>query len=64
MSKERNPAVAEVFFALADETRLSVLARLGAGALSATALSSDARVTRQAIVGGLVQPASWPEESA
>jgi DNA-binding transcriptional ArsR family regulator len=50
MSKERNPAVAEVFFALADETRLSVLARLGAGALSATALSSDARVTRQAIV--------------
>jgi DNA-binding transcriptional ArsR family regulator len=50
MSKELNPAVAEVFSALGDETRLSVLARLGAGARSATALSSGARVTRQAIV--------------
>jgi len=50
MSKEPNPAVAEIFFALGDETRLSVLSRLGVGALSATALSSGARVTRQAIV--------------
>jgi DNA-binding transcriptional ArsR family regulator len=50
MSKEPNPAVAEIFFALGAETRLSVLSRLGAGALSATALSSGARVTRQAIV--------------
>jgi DNA-binding transcriptional ArsR family regulator len=50
MSKEPNQAVAEVFAALGDETRLSVLARLGAGALSATALSSGAKVTRQAIV--------------
>jgi DNA-binding transcriptional ArsR family regulator len=50
MSKDPNPAVAEIFFALGAETRLSVLSRLGAGALSATALSSGARVTRQAIV--------------
>ena len=50
MSKERNPALAEVFSALGDETRLSVLTRLGGGARSATALSSGARVTRQAIV--------------
>ena len=50
MSKEPDLAIAELFFALGDETRLSVLARLGTGALSATALSSGARVTRQAIV--------------
>jgi DNA-binding transcriptional ArsR family regulator len=44
-------AVAEVFFALGDGTRLSVVKRLGAGrALSATALSGGAKVTRQAIV--------------
>ena len=42
-------AAAEVFFALADETRLSVLKRLGAGERSATALSAGARVSRQAI---------------
>lgn len=42
---------AEVFFALGDETRLSVVRKLGAGvALSATALSDGAEVTRQAIV--------------
>jgi DNA-binding transcriptional ArsR family regulator len=41
--------VAKVFFALGDGTRLSVLAKLGDGALSATALSGGARVTRQAI---------------
>lgn len=49
MPRER--AVAEVFFALGDGTRLSVVTRLGAGgALSATALSQGAKVTRQAIV--------------
>ena len=51
MSKARNRAVADVFFALGDATRLSVVSRLGAGrALSATALSEGAKVTRQAIV--------------
>ena len=49
MPRER--AVAQVFFALGDGTRLSVVTRLGAGgALSATALSQGAKVTRQAIV--------------
>jgi DNA-binding transcriptional ArsR family regulator len=43
--------VADVFFALGDGTRLSVVRKLGAGgALSATALSDGAKVTRQAIV--------------
>ena len=43
--------VAGVFFALGDETRLSVLGKLGEGrALSGTALSEGAHVTRQAIV--------------
>jgi DNA-binding transcriptional ArsR family regulator len=43
--------IADVFFALGDRTRLAVLGRLGErGAQSATALSGDARVTRQAIV--------------
>ena len=42
---------AGVFFALGDGTRLSVVRRLGTGgALSATALSDGAAVTRQAIV--------------
>lgn len=42
---------ADVFFALGDHTRLSVVRKLGAGgALSATALSDGANVTRQAIV--------------
>ncbi len=50
MSSGSEPAIADVFSALGDETRLSVLRRLGAGVpLSATALSQDARVTRQAI---------------
>ena len=49
MASER--AVARVFFALGDRTRLSVVKKLGAGrALSATALSNGAKVTRQAIV--------------
>jgi DNA-binding transcriptional ArsR family regulator len=50
MSRAPEPAVADVFFALGDETRLAVMRRLGAGVpLSATALSGGARVTRQAI---------------
>ncbi len=51
MSKLVERKVAGVFFALGDETRLSVLRRLsGGGLLSATALSAGAKVTRQAIV--------------
>jgi DNA-binding transcriptional ArsR family regulator len=50
MSRGPEPAVADIFFALGDRTRLAVLARLSAGALSATALSDGASVTRQAIV--------------
>ena len=51
MSTAREAAVADVFFALGDGTRLSVVRKLGAGgALSATALSEGAQVTRQAIV--------------
>ena len=50
MSKA-DQAVVDVFFALGDGTRLSVVRRLAAGEpLSATALSDGARVTRQAIV--------------
>jgi DNA-binding transcriptional ArsR family regulator len=51
MSKVREQAAADVFFALGDPTRLSVVRRLGSeGARSATALSEGAKVTRQAIV--------------
>ena len=51
MSSPSNQAVADVFFALGDKTRLSLVRSLGAGgALSATALSDEAPVTRQAIV--------------
>ena len=47
----REQAAVDVFFALGDHTRLSVVRKLGAGgALSATALSDGANVTRQAIV--------------
>lgn len=43
--------IADVFFALGDRTRLSVVKRLGErGAQSATTLSENASVTRQAIV--------------
>jgi DNA-binding transcriptional ArsR family regulator len=51
MSKGANRAAAAVFFALGDATRLSLVDALGnRGALSATALTDGARVTRQAIV--------------
>jgi DNA-binding transcriptional ArsR family regulator len=50
MSRASERAVAEVFFALGDGTRLSVVRKLAGGALSATALSEGAQVTRQAIV--------------
>ena len=47
----REQAVAELFFALGDSTRLSVVRKLGAGGeLSATMLADGAKVTRQAIV--------------
>ena len=40
----------DVFFALGDETRLAVVRKLGTGAsLTATALSEDGAMTRQAI---------------
>jgi DNA-binding transcriptional ArsR family regulator len=51
MSRAHEQAVADVFFALGDGTRLAVVRRLGVGVpLSATALSDDSQVTRQAIV--------------
>jgi DNA-binding transcriptional ArsR family regulator len=50
MSNKPDPAMAGVFFALGDGTRLSVLVRLRDGALSATALSVGAQVTRQAVL--------------
>lgn len=51
MSKAPNTVIADVFFALGDRTRLSVVKRLGErGAQSATTLSEGASVTRQAIV--------------
>jgi DNA-binding transcriptional ArsR family regulator len=51
MSKARENAAADVFFALGDRNRLSLVRKLGSGgALSATVLSDGAKVTRQAIV--------------
>lgn len=51
MSRGREREIADVFFALGDRTRLAVVAKLQArGALSATALSDGADVSRQAIV--------------
>ena len=51
MSTARENGAADVFFALGDRTRLSIVRKLGSGgALSATALSDGAKVTRQAIV--------------
>ncbi|MGE0788070.1 MAG: ArsR/SmtB family transcription factor [Sandaracinaceae bacterium] len=50
MSKAAERSAASLFFALGDGTRLSVVRKLAAGgALSATALSADAQVSRQAI---------------
>lgn len=54
MSKPPEPAIAELFSALGDETRLSVLSRLAAAPRSATALSDGADVTRQAIAKHLL----------
>jgi DNA-binding transcriptional ArsR family regulator len=51
MSKGRDATAADIFFALGDRTRLSVVKKLGGGgAASATSLAEGARVTRQAIV--------------
>lgn len=51
MSRGSEQAAADLFFALGDATRLSVVRKLsGGGAQSATALSDGARVTRQAIM--------------
>ena len=51
MSNASNRLAADVFFALGDRTRLSVVTKLGtSGAQSATSLSEDVHVTRQAIV--------------
>ena len=44
-----DPAVAGVFFALGNETRLALVRRLSGGPLSATALSERAPMTRQAV---------------
>ena len=50
MSKARERVAADVFFALGDRTRLSVVRKLATGgALTATILSDGATVTRQAI---------------
>jgi DNA-binding transcriptional ArsR family regulator len=50
MSRARERVAADVFFALGDRTRLSVVRKLGSGgALTATVLSDGATVTRQAI---------------
>ena len=51
MSKAPDRAIVDVFSALGDEVRLSLVRTLGLGvALSATALAGGAPVTRQAIV--------------
>lgn len=50
MSRKLDLEAADIFFALGDRTRLSVLNKLGSGAQSATALASGAKVSRQAIV--------------
>ena len=65
-SAERRPAraIAGVFAALGDETRLALVGRLATGPCSATALAADATLTRQAIAkhlrvlegAGLVTP--------
>jgi DNA-binding transcriptional ArsR family regulator len=49
MLKHSKPAIADVFFALGDETRLVLITKLRAGASSATLLSQGVLVTRQAV---------------
>jgi DNA-binding transcriptional ArsR family regulator len=52
---DNESSAAPVFAALGDETRLRLVARLGAdGPLSTTRLASDSAVTRQAITKHLV----------
>jgi DNA-binding transcriptional ArsR family regulator len=51
MSRTREAGAADLFFALGDPTRLSVVSRLGgSGAQTATVLAEGAQVSRQAIV--------------
>ena len=50
MSAAREDALADVFFALGDETRLALLRKLGSGPASATALAAGEAISRQAIV--------------
>lgn len=51
MSKKFDSAdVADLFFALSDETRLTLMSQLGLRACSATTLSQRAPVTRQAVL--------------
>lgn len=50
MLKETKQSVADVFFALSDQTRLGLVTKLGAAASSATSLSQGMLVTRQAIL--------------
>ncbi len=50
MSRTHESRAAELFFALGDETRLSLLAKLSGRALTATAHADGAGVSRQAIV--------------
>ncbi|HKR81669.1 MAG TPA: metalloregulator ArsR/SmtB family transcription factor [Candidatus Saccharimonadales bacterium] len=50
MLKTSTPLAADVFFALGDKTRLSIIERLSRGSgMSATFLSKDAQATRQNI---------------
>lgn len=50
MLKTTERQAAELFFALGDETRFTVLSKLRGGALTATALAEGSAVSRQAIV--------------
>lgn len=50
MSAAPEDGLADVFFALGDETRLALLRKLGAGPTSATALAAGEPISRQAIV--------------
>lgn len=50
MSTKSDPTIVDVFFALGDDTRLSLVSRLGTRALSATSLSQQMPVTRQAVL--------------